>query len=320
MDIDVASEPLGEGTNGPVFLRDIWPTQAEIQAAEAEAVQPEQYTSRYDARLRGPGRLARARGTGRRHLRMVGDSTYVQEPPYFEGMTMEPAAFEDVRGRARARPVRRQRDHRPHLARRRDQGRQPGRRLPDRERRGARPDFNSYGSRRGNHEVMMRGTFANVRFKNRLAGGKEGGFTTHQPSGEATTIYAAAMRYREEGVPTIVISGKEYGTGSSRDWAAKGPRLLGVRAVIAESYERIHRSNLVGMGVVPLQFTGRPVGRVARARRHRKVSPSRASPPAWRTGFAAGREVTVKAAKADGTGVEFPRAACASTPPRRSST
>jgi aconitate hydratase len=115
-------------------------------------------------------------------------------------------------------------------------------------------DFNSYGARRGNHEVMMRGTFANVRFKNRLAGGREGGLTAHQPSGELGTIYDAAMRYRSEGVPTIVIAGVEYGTGSSRDWAAKGPRLLGVRAVIAQSFERIHRSNLVGMGVVPLQF------------------------------------------------------------------
>jgi aconitate hydratase len=167
-----------------------------------------------------------------------------------------------------------------------------------------RVDFNSYGSRRGNHEVMMRGTFANVRFKNRLVPGVEGGFTIHQPDGQDMTIFEAAEKYRADGVPLIVIAGKEYGTGSSRDWAAKGPRLLGVRAVIAETYERIHRSNLVGMGVVPLQFLE---GQNADSLRlsGREVYTVLGLSEGLANGFAEGREVTVQAVADDGATREF---------------
>jgi aconitate hydratase len=184
-------------------------------------------------------------------------STYIQNPPYFEGMTMEPVPQEDI---AHARPLAIfgdsiTTDHiSPAGAIKLDSP--AGRYLV--EHQVNRLDFNSYGARRGNHEVMMRGTFANIRIKNRMVPGIEGGITRHLPDGEMMPIYDAAMRYKEEGVPLVVIAGKEYGTGSSRDWAAKGTKLLGVRAVIAETYERIHRSNLVGMGVLPLQFVGEP--------------------------------------------------------------
>ena len=175
-------------------------------------------------------------------------------PPYFEGMPPEPEPLADIAGRARAGRARRLRHDRSHLAGGVDPTRRPRRRPTCRSMASSRVDFNSYGSRRGNHEVMMRGTFANVRLRNLLAPGTEGGVTRHLPGGEQLSIYDAAMRYREAGVPLVVLGGKEYGSGSSRDWAAKGTRLLGVRAVIAESFERIHRSNLVGMGVLPLQF------------------------------------------------------------------
>ena len=181
------------------------------------------------------------------------DSTYVRLPPYFEGMPREPAPVEDVVRRALPRHGRRLGHDRPHLARRLDQAGQP-RRQYLKEHGIERKDFNSYGSRRGNHEVMVRGTFANVRLRNLLVPGSEGTWTVHVPSGEEMTIFEASQRYLAEGTPLIVIAGKEYGSGSSRDWAAKGPNLLGVRAVIAESYERIHRSNLLMMGILPLQF------------------------------------------------------------------
>ncbi len=182
------------------------------------------------------------------------DSTYIKNPPYFDGMS--DAARHD-RGhpwRTRARPVRRLHHHRPHLAGRLDQEGQPGGPLPDFARAWTPKDFNSYGSRRGNDDVMVRGTFANIRIKNLMLDGVEGGYTLHVPSGEQLPIYDAAMKYKAEKTPLVVLAGKEYGTGSSRDWAAKGTLLLGVKAVIAESFERIHRSNLVGMGVLPCQF------------------------------------------------------------------
>ena len=203
------------------------------------------------------------------------DSTYVRKPPFFEGMDPEPQPPEPIAGRSGAGRARRQRHHRPHLAGGRDQEGQPGR--PWLIDHGVEVrDFNSYGSRRGNHEVMIRGTFANVRLRNRLVE-REGGFTRHFPDGEETTIYEAAMRYADEGVPLVVLAGKEYGSGSSRDWAAKGTALLGVRAVIAESFERIHRSNLIGMGVLPLQFpAGESVDSLG-PHRARRCSTSRAS-------------------------------------------
>ena len=182
------------------------------------------------------------------------DSTYVRQPPYFDDMPLEPAAVRGHRRRALPRHARRLGHDRPHLAGRLDQARLAGRARTCVEHGVERKDFNSYGSRRGNHEVMVRGTFANVRLRNLLVPGSEGTWTVHLPDGEEMTIFEASQRYLAEGTPTIVIAGKEYGSGSSRDWAAKGPNLLGVRAVIAESYERIHRSNLLMMGILPLQF------------------------------------------------------------------
>jgi aconitate hydratase len=254
MTIDVLREPLGEGADGkPVYLRDIWPSNREIQETIRKAVTPEMYRRRYAHVFTGDAAWqAIATSSGKRYA-WDSMSTYVKRPPYFENMTLEPEALEDIHG---ARPLAILGDSvtTDHIS--------PagsikvespaGRYLME---RGVKPaDFNSYGARRGNHEVMMRGTFANIRLKNEMAPGTMGGVTRHMPDGAETTIYDAAMTYISENVPLVVIAGKEYGTGSSRDWAAKGTRLLGVRAVIAESFERIHRSNLVGMGVLPLQF------------------------------------------------------------------
>jgi aconitate hydratase len=300
VDFDTTTEPLGEGTNGPVYLKDVWPTAAEVRAAVESGVQPEMYTERYDAVYEGPDEWRALDVPSGDTYAWDSDSTYVQEPPYFEGMTLEPEPFVDI---ANARVLALcgdsvTTDHiSPAGAIKPDSP--AGRYLTE---NGVEPaDFNSYGSRRGNHEVMMRGTFANVRFKNRLAeGGIEGGFTTHQPSDEGLTIYDAAMRYRDEGVQTIVIAGKEYGTGSSRDWAAKGPLLLGVRAVIVESYERIHRSNLVGMGVVPLQFLAGENAETLGLTGGEAFTIDGLS-AGLESGFASGREVTVRADGEGGT-------------------
>jgi aconitate hydratase len=253
MDLDLLTEPLGEDGDGePVYLRDIWPTQAEVNAAVEEAVQSDMYRKSYGGVYEGDENW-RALETpeGDRYAWDDG-STYVKRPPYFEGMPAEaPEGFEDIRG-ARILALLGDSVTTDHIspagAIKRDGP--AGSYLIEHgvEQR----EFNSYGSRRGNHEVMMRGTFANVRLRNQLAPGTEGGITVKD--GEQTTIYDAAMEYQAEGVPLGVLAGKEYGSGSSRDWAAKGPRLQGIRFAIAESYERIHRSNLVGMGILPLQF------------------------------------------------------------------
>ena len=253
MDIDLAREPLGVTPDGrEVFLKDIWPTQAEIAEAVAR-VRREQFTESYADVFAGDDNWRGLDAPSGRRFAWDPESTYIQNPPYFAGMGHEPDKLADIEG-ARVLALLGDSVTTDHIS-------PAGRIEPDSPAgryliaRGVQPrDFNSYGSRRGNHEVMMRGTFANVRLRNRLAPGTEGGVTVHLPDGEQMSIYDAAMRYREEGVPAIVIAGKEYGSGSSRDWAAKGPALLGVRAVIAESYERIHRSNLVGMGILPLQF------------------------------------------------------------------
>jgi aconitate hydratase len=253
MDTDIVNDPLGEGSDGePVYLRDIWPSQQEIQDVIADAVQSDMFRRSYADVYAGDERwnsLEIPEGD----IYAWPESTYVLKPPYFEGMDREPAPVEPIVG-ARVLALLGDSVTTDHIspagAIRPDSP--AGRYLVE---RGIEPrDFNSYGSRRGNHEVMMRGTFANVRLRNKLVPGAEGSWTEHFPSGEQMSIYDAAMRYIDEGVPLVVLAGKEYGTGSSRDWAAKGTRLLGVRAVIAESFERIHRSNLVGMGVVPLQF------------------------------------------------------------------
>ncbi|MGD0166642.1 MAG: aconitate hydratase [Gaiellaceae bacterium] len=254
MDIDLTSEPLGQSASGEdVFLRDIWPSAGEISDAIESSIDRETYVGAYSDIVGGDERWRALPVSENELFDWQADSTYVRRPPYFDEMTPTPgeiADLEDVRCLAvlgdsvttdhisPAGPI--------------DTDSPAGSYLL--ERGVAKRDFNSYGSRRGNHELMVRGTFANVRLRNALAPGTEGGWTTHIPSGEVTTIFAASERYLAEGTALIVLAGKEYGSGSSRDWAAKGPRLLGVRAVIAESYERIHRSNLLMMGIVPLQF------------------------------------------------------------------
>jgi aconitate hydratase len=261
LDVDLVSEPLGLDPDGrPVFLRDVWPTPEEVEQAIAKAVQPEMFREVYRDVYRGDERWAALPVPAGTRYAWDPASTYIKRPPYFDGMAPEPpATVPDIRG-ARVLVLLGDAVSTDHISPagsiRADSP--AGRWLIE---HGVAPaDFNSYGARRGNHEVMVRGTFANVRLRNRLAPGTEGGVTTHLPSGEILSIYDAAMRYQAEGVPLLVLAGKEYGSGSSRDWAAKGPRLLGVRAVLAESFERIHRSNLVGMGILPLQF---PAGQSA---------------------------------------------------------
>src|SRR5216683_2265723 len=253
MDIDLLNEPLGQGENGPVYLRDIWPSSAEIDETIASSVDGEMFTRTYGDVYTGDERWAALETPEGDLYDWQPDSTYVRRPPYFEGMPVAPGRVEDVHG-ARCLVLLGDSVTTDHIS-------PAGAIRPDSpagqyliEHGVERREFNSYGARRGNHEVMVRGTFANVRLRNQLVPGSEGTWTVHLPDGDETTIYDAATRYRREGVPTIVIAGKEYGSGSSRDWAAKGPNLLGVRAVIAESYERIHRSNLLMMGVLPLQF------------------------------------------------------------------
>jgi aconitate hydratase len=252
MDVDLTSEPLGEGSDGePVYLSDIWPSSDEIKQTVADAIRSDMFTKNYAEVFKGDERWhALETPEGDRYT--WPDSTYVRKPPFFEDMDAEPRPVEPIEG-ARVLAVLGDSVTTDHISPAGAIKKQSpaGQWLIE---NGVEPaEFNSYGSRRGNHEVMIRGTFANVRLRNRLVD-TEGGFTRHFPDGEETTIYEAAMRYASDGVPLVVLAGKEYGSGSSRDWAAKGTALLGVRAVIAESFERIHRSNLIGMGVVPLQL------------------------------------------------------------------
>jgi aconitate hydratase len=254
IDLDLYHEPLGtDGEGRPVSLKEIWPTQDEIVEAVRTAGRSEMFTREYAEVFAGDEQWTSMPVPEGDTYAWDEASTYVKLPPYFVDLPASPPLVRDVEG-ARALAVVGQSITTDHIspagAIKADSP--AGRYLME---RGVEPqDFNSYGSRRGNHEVMMRGTFANVRFRNQLVPSLEGGFTLHLPEETPMTIFDAAMRYKEEGVPLIVIAGKEYGTGSSRDWAAKGPALLGVRAVIAESFERIHRSNLVGMGILPLEF------------------------------------------------------------------
>jgi aconitate hydratase len=254
IDLDLTTEPLGRDQDGhEVFLRDLWPTPEQIKDTIAEAINEDMYRRTYADVFKGDEHWAALPVPEGDLFAWDPDSTYVRLPPYFEGMSPEPGTVEDVAG-ARCLVIVGDSVTTDHIS-------PAGAIKPDSpagrylvEHGVERKDFNSYGSRRGNHEVMVRGTFANVRLRNLLVPGSEGTWTVHLPDGEEATIFDAAMRYRAEGVPTVVLAGKEYGSGSSRDWAAKGPNLLGVRAVIAESYERIHRSNLIGMGIVPLQY------------------------------------------------------------------
>ncbi len=252
--IDLDSEPIGTGSDGePVYLRDIWPTHDEVSRLVEQTVTPLLFREEYADVRAGSSEWNAIRPLEGDRYRWLPDSTYIRQPPFFQGLSRQQAPVAAIRG-ARALAVLGDSVTTDHIS--------PAGAIPNESPAAAwlraqgveAADFNTYGARRGNHEVMMRGTFANIRIRNRLAAGREGGWTRHLPDGRLMSIYDAAMAYREEGVPLIVIAGRDYGMGSSRDWAAKGPLLLGVRAVIAESFERIHRSNLIGMGVLPAVF------------------------------------------------------------------
>ena len=254
MEVDLFEDPLGQDADGkPVYLKDIWPSPEEIHAVIVRNIDSAMFKSNYGSVFEGDANWKGIDSPEGEIYTWDEDSTYVKNPPYFVGMGLEPAPVEDIRG-ARVLALLGDSVTTDHIS-------PAGSIALDSpaagylKAQGVEPvDFNSYGSRRGNHEVMMRGTFANIRLRNQLAPGTEGGWTRHQPSGEQMSIYDASLRYAGEGTPLIVLAGSEYGTGSSRDWAAKGTLLLGVKAVIAKSFERIHRSNLIGMGVLPLQF------------------------------------------------------------------
>src|SRR5690606_1152485 len=304
IDIDLYNEPIGTDAEGrSVFLRDIWPTQHEVQAAIRGSVRSELFREEYADVFKGDERWRSLPVPEGDLFAWDPDSTYVKQPPYFVDMAREaPEVVPDIVG-ARVLALLGDSITTDHISPAGSIKKESpaGRYLVE---RGVEVrDFNSYGSRRGNHEVMMRGTFANVRLRNRLVPGVEGGYTVKLPGSEVVSIYDAPMSYQAEGVQTVVIAGKEYGSGSYRDWAAKGPRLLGLRAVIAESFERIHRSNLVGMGILPLQFregenadslglTGRETYDITGL--GRKIA----------SGFADGREVRVRATAEDGRVVE----------------
>jgi aconitate hydratase len=304
IDLDLTTEPLGTGSDGqPVYLKDIWPTQQEVSAALERGLRSEMFRKVYGAVYQGDERWQTLPVPAGDLFTWVPDSTYVRHPPYFENMPKQPEGVKDIRN-ARVLAVLGDSittDHISPAGSIKKDG-PAGKYLIA---NGVEPkDFNSYGARRGNHEVMVRGTFANVRLKNLLAPGTEGGVTRHLPDGKPMSIYEAAVQYEKEKVPLVILAGKEYGSGSSRDWAAKGPRLLGVRAVIAESYERIHRSNLVGMGVLPLQYkpgdTAASLGLTGE-----EVYTIEGLAGIMKRGFRAGWEVMVKAVPKKGDPKEF---------------
>jgi aconitate hydratase len=254
LDIDITTEALGQGRNGQaVYLKDIWPSAADVASAVAASVDSAMFKNGYANVFTGDANWSSIKTPAGKIYEWDGKSTYVKNPPYFDGMTMSPSPVGDLKG-ARVLAVLGDSVTTDHIS--------PAGNISKSSpaakylvAQGVQPaDFNSYGARRGNHEVMMRGTFANIRLRNALLPGTEGGVTLHIPSGESMSIFDAAVKYKADGTPLVVLAGKEYGTGSSRDWAAKGTMLLGVKAVIAESFERIHRSNLIGMGVLPLQY------------------------------------------------------------------
>jgi aconitate hydratase len=304
MDIDLYQEPLGKDKDGrDVYLRDIWPTQQEVSEAISRSVRSEMFHKEYGAVFTGDEQWrSMPVPTGDLFL-WDPHSTYVKHPPYFVDMTPQPGAVQDIQG-ARVLAVLGDSITTDHIS--------PAGSIKPSSPAGKyliehgikQADFNSYGSRRGNHEVMVRGTFANVRLRNLLAPGTEGGVTRHLPDGQIMSIFDAAIKYQAEKVPLLVLAGKEYGSGSSRDWAAKGPNLLGVRAVIAESYERIHRSNLVGMGILPLQF--KPGNNVATlGLSGEEIYDLQGLPERLTAGLAGSREITVRARRADGTETVF---------------
>jgi aconitate hydratase len=254
MDLDLTREPIGIGSDGPVFLRDIWPSSQDVADEVMRSVKRDFFTHQYSDVFNGDKEWQGLDVPTGETYSWDAKSTYVKNPPYFEGMTMEPPGVRAING-AHALAVLGDSITTDHIS--------PAGNIPASSPAGKwlieqgvpKADFNSYGARRGNHEVMMRGTFANIRLRNEMVPGTEGGWSTMEQGGTPQSIYDVSMAHQKNGTPLVIIAGKEYGTGSSRDWAAKGTILLGVRAVIAESFERIHRSNLVGMGVLPLEFT-----------------------------------------------------------------
>jgi aconitate hydratase len=305
MDIDMYNEPLGHDAQGtPVFMRDIWPSRQDVQQAVEQAVQSEMFQATYAEVFKGDEHWNSLDVPEGNQFAWDPASTYVRKATYFEGMSPQaPERVEEIEG-ARVLVMLGDSVTTDHISPAGSiKATSPaGTYLID---KGVEPkDFNSYGSRRGNHEVMVRGTFANVRLRNQLAPGTEGEFTTYLPTGEQTTIHDASVRYADEKTPLLVLAGKEYGSGSSRDWAAKGPSLLGIRAVIAESYERIHRSNLVGMGILPLQFKdGDSVASLGLT--GHEVYDIVGLSDGIAKGFANGRTVMVRARNGDGTANEF---------------
>jgi aconitate hydratase len=254
LNIDITTEPLGLGSDGkPVYLKDVWPSAKDVAAAVAASVDSAMFRKGYANVFTGDANWSAIKTPAGKIYAWDGKSTYVKNPPYFDGITMTPVPVTDIKG-ARALAVLGDSVTTDHIS--------PAGNISKSSpaaqylmAQGVQAvDFNSYGARRGNHEVMMRGTFANIRLRNLLLPGTEGGVTVHIPSGQQMSIFDAAVKYKAAGTSLVILAGKEYGTGSSRDWAAKGTMLLGVKAVIAESFERIHRSNLIGMGVLPLQF------------------------------------------------------------------
>jgi aconitase A len=310
LDIDLTKEPLGTDRDGkPVVLAEIWPSDAEVQELLKRSIDSQMFRQSYASVFKGDENWADIRVPAGKRYAWDAKSTYVKNPPYFEGMTMTTPQLADVRG-ARALAVLGDSVTTDHISPAGNISRSsPAARYLIEQ--GVEPkDFNSYGARRGNHEVMMRGTFANIRLRNLLVPGVEGGVTAHLPDGEQLSIYDAAMRYKQEGTPLVVLAGREYGTGSSRDWAAKGTMLLGVKAVIAESFERIHRSNLIGMGVAPLQFLpGQTVATLKLSGRERFDVTGLTNPEA--------REVTVTATPEQGEAITFKARLRIDTPKER---
>jgi aconitate hydratase len=304
IDLDLATEPLGLGKDGqPVYLRDVWPTTQEVKDTVAAAVRSEMFVSRYGDVFGGTARWKALQFKAGDTYAWDASSTYIQHPPYFTGMTMEPAAVKDILG-ARTLAIFGDSITTDHIspAGNIKADSPAGKYLQS---KGVAPvDFNSYGARRGNHEVMMRGTFANIRIKNKMLSGVEGGYTLYLPTGEQLAIWDAAEKYQADGTPLVILAGKEYGSGSSRDWAAKGPMLQGVRAVIAESFERIHRSNLVGMGIVPLEFVGGDSPDSLGLTGHETLDFVGLA-HGIETGFAGGKLLTVKATAKDGSSKSF---------------
>jgi aconitate hydratase len=302
MDIDLTVDPLGTGDDGePVFLADLWPDEAEVAETIRQSLTSQAFRDRYASVFEGDEQWRAVPVAEGETFDFDPSSTYVLRPPFFEGMGPDPDPVTDIVG-ARVLAVLGDSVTTDHIS--------PAGSIGPSTPAGhylvahgvSRPDFNSYGARRGNHEVMVRGTFANVRLRNQLAPGTEGGFTLHQPDGEPSTIFDAAERYRAEGVPLVVLAGKEYGTGSSRDWAAKGSLLLGVRAVVAESFERIHRSNLLGMGVLPLQYAPGQSAASLGLQGHEVFSVTGLAPLDRGT---VPKEVPVTAERSDGSRIEF---------------